>query len=350
MRKILLGISILATTSAMAQTQVVQGVTVGKDYGVVYTLPKTEIGIEIKATRVTYTPGEFSRYADRYLRLSNISGEPSEHWELDEVKATSIGIPDDSQTYFIKLKDKTVAPFVELTPDGLIKSINTAYVGDSDAKSSTDIKPAKRRVNPKDFLTEEILMANSSAKMAELVSKEIYNIRESRNALLRGQADNMPKDGEQLRLMLESLEEQEAAMVEMFSGVTTREERIFNIRLTPTREMNDEIIFRFSEKLGVLGKDNLAGEPVYIKLEDLKAVAIPPDDGKKKQLSGVAYNVPGKARVTIMAGDKKMFEDDLSITQLGVVEYLAESLFNKNSTFKVIFNPATGGIVKMDRE
>lgn len=350
MRKILLGISILATTSAIAQTQVVQGVTVGKDYGVVYTLPKTEIGIEIKATRVTYTPGEFSRYADRYLRLSSVSGEPSEHWELDEVKATSIGIPDNSQTYFIKLKDKTVAPFVELTPDGLIKSINTAYVGDSDTKSATDIKPAKRKVNPKDFLTEEILMANSSAKMAELVSKEIYNIRESRNALLRGQADNMPKDGEQLRLMLESLEEQEAAMVEMFSGVTTREERIFNIRLTPTREMNDEIIFRFSEKLGVLGKDNLAGEPVYIKLEDLKAVAIPPDDGKKKQLSGVAYNVPGKARVTIMAGDKKMFEDDLSITQLGVVEYLAESLFNKNSTFKVIFNPATGGIVKMDRE
>ncbi len=350
MRKILLAISVLTATSAMAQTQVVQGVTVGKDYGVVYTLPKTEISIEIKATRISYTPGEFSRYADRYLRLNNVSGEASERWELNEVKAISVGIPDNSQTYFIKLKDKTVAPFVELTPDGLIKSINMAYSGNDNTEPATDDKQPKRKVNPKDFLTEEILMANSSAKMAELISKEIYNIRESRNALLRGQADNMPKDGEQLRLMLENLEEQEAAMVEMFSGITTREERIFNIRLTPTREMNDEIIFRFSERLGVLGKDNLAGEPVYIKLEDLKAVAIPVEDGKKKQLSGVAYNVPGKARVTIIAGDEKMFEDDLSITQLGTVEYLAESLFNKNSTIKVIFNPATGGIVKVDRE
>lgn len=72
----------------------------------------------------------------------------------------------------------------------------------------------KKKINPRDFLTEEILMAGSTAKMAELVAKEIYNIRESKNALVRGQADNMPKDGEQLKIMLANLEEQEAAMTE----------------------------------------------------------------------------------------------------------------------------------------
>lgn len=44
-------------------------------------------------------------------------------------------------------------------------------------------------------MTEEILIAGSTAKMAELVAKEIYNIRESKNSLTRGQADYMPKDG-----------------------------------------------------------------------------------------------------------------------------------------------------------
>ena len=44
-------------------------------------------------------------------------------------------------------------------------------------------------------------MASSTAKMAELVAKEIYNIRESKNALLRGQADNTPSDGAQLKIM-----------------------------------------------------------------------------------------------------------------------------------------------------
>ena len=34
----------------------------------------------------------------------------------------------------------------------------------------------------------------------------------SKNALLRGEADNMPKDGAQLKLMLDNLNQQETAM------------------------------------------------------------------------------------------------------------------------------------------
>lgn len=91
-------------------------------------------------------------------------------------------------------------------------------------------------VNPRDFLTEEILMSNSTAKMAELVAKEIYSIRESKNALLRGEADNMPKDGAQLKLMLDNLTLQERAMTEMFAGKVTTEEKIY----TSHRPQRDE--------------------------------------------------------------------------------------------------------------
>jgi len=353
MKKIIFIVAcLLPAMSLMAQTEVLPGVTRGKDYGVVYTLPKTEILIEVKANKVTYTPGEFSRYADRYLRLSNVSGEPQEYWELVSVTAKSIGIPDNSNTYFIKLKDKTVAPLVELTADGLIKSINVPFTsGKSQAgNAAATVAPAKR-LEPKDFLTQEILMASSTAKMAELTSQEIYNIRDSRNALLRGQADNMPSDGEQLKLMLDNLEAQENAMISLFAGVHNTEERTFTLRLTPDREFSNEIIFRFSKKLGILNKDDLAGEPVYIKLIDQKAVVIPEENDKKKKLTeGVAYNVPGKARVTITDGRKQYFEDDLSITQFGVVEYLAPALFNKNSTVKVTFNPETGGVIKIDKD
>ena len=103
-------------------------------------------------------------------------------------------------------------------------------------------------------------MSNSSAKMAELVAKEIYSIRESKNALLRGEADNMPKDGAQLKLMLDNLNQQETAMTEMFSGKIKKEPKTFTIRLTP-KEMKDEVAFRFSRKLGVVANNDLAGEP-----------------------------------------------------------------------------------------
>ena len=311
MKKLIILTGLLLSTSAYAQTEVTAGVTRGKDYGVTYALPKTAINIEVKVNKVTYTPGEFSKYADRYLRLTDVSGEPQEYWELVSVKAKSVGIPDSEHTYFVKLKDKTVAPLIELT--------------------------------------EEILMAGSTAKMAELVAKEIYNIRESKNALVRGQADNMPKDGEQLKIMLANLEEQEAAMTEMFSGTLNKDEKIFNIRLTPDKEMDNEVAFRFSKKLGIVANNDLAGEPVYITLKNLKTVNVPEDDGKKK-VDGIAYNVPGKAQVTLTEGKKQWFNGELPVTQFGTIEYLAPALFNKKSTVQVTFNPDTGGLIKVDRE
>ena len=192
-------------------------------------------------------------------------------------------------------------------------------------------------------------MAGSTAKMAELVAKEIYNIRESKNALVRGQADNMPKDGEQLKIMLANLEEQEAAMTEMFSGTLNKDEKILNIRLTPDKEMDNEVAFRFSKKLGIVANNDLAGEPVYITLKNLKTVNVPEDDGKKK-VDGIAYNVPGKAQVTLTEGKKQWFNGELPVTQFGTIEYLAPALFNKKSTVQVTFNPDTGGLIKVDRE
>ena len=200
-------------TSAYAQTEVLTGVTRGKDYGVVYALPKTQIEIEIKANKVNYKPGEFSKYADRYLRLTNVSAEPEEYWELNSVKVKPVGVPNSEATYFVKLKDKTVAPLMELTEEGLIKSINVPYSSNNAKNAANNTVVPQRKANPRDFLTEEILMASSTAKMAELVAKEIYNIRESKNALLRGQADNMPSDGAQLKIMLDNLNLQEEALL-----------------------------------------------------------------------------------------------------------------------------------------
>lgn len=338
-----------ATVIGFAQTEVVAGVMRGKDYGVTYALPKTQIEVEVKVNKVNFTPGEFSKYADRYLRLSNVSSDPEEYWELVSVKARPVGIPDSENVYFVKMKDKTVAPLVELTEDGIIKSINMPLDNKKSIPATPVVPALKKSSNPRNYLTEEILMASSTAKMAELVAKEIYSIRESKNALVRGQADFMPKDGAQLKLMLDNLEEQERAMTEMFSGVRNKEEKTYTIRLTPNKEINNEVAFRFSKKLGIVANNDLAGEPVYISLKDLKTINIPQDDGKKK-VEGIAYNVPGKALIVLREGKNTLFEDEVPVTQFGTVEYLAPVMFNKNTVTKVLFNPTTGGLVKVERE
>lgn len=45
--------------------------------------------------------------------------------------------------------------------------------------------------------------------MAELTAREIYNIRDSKNTILRGQAETMPKDGASLQLVIDQLNKQE---------------------------------------------------------------------------------------------------------------------------------------------
>ena len=101
--------ALFLSTTALAQTDVTTGVMRGKDYGVTYMLPKTEIEIVLQATKHTYTPGEFCRYADRYLRLNNVSAESEEFWTLDKIETRIAGVPDKDNVYFVKMKDKTVA-------------------------------------------------------------------------------------------------------------------------------------------------------------------------------------------------------------------------------------------------
>ena len=312
-------------TSTYAQTDVTTGIMRGKDYGVTYLLPKTEIEIVVEATKHTYMPGEFCKYADRYLRMNNVSADPDIYWTIDKLQTRVTGVPED----------------------GIVRSINMPLSGRTEPATKITAT-AQEIIDPRKFLTEEILMASSRAKMAELVAKEIYNIRESKNALLRGEADNMPQDGAQLKIMLDNLNLQERAMTEMFSGTLKEEPQTFTIRLTP-KEMDNEVAFRFSKRLGIVANDDLAGEPYYISITDLKTPAIPEEDGKKK-VDGVAYNVPGRAHVILTGNNKKIFDGELPVTQFGTIEYLAPVLFNKNSTIKVLFDTATGGLIKVDRE
>lgn len=349
MKKGLIAIGLLAAVSAGAQD--VSSYTPGTlPDGVVYYLPKTKLEIKVTVHKITYTPGELCQYANRYLRLEGVSAKPDEYWELQSVQVNTIGVPDEQKAYAIKLKDKSVTSQVELTEEGIIKAINTTSPKEKNTPTAPVAGKAKR-VDPRNFMTEEILLAGSTNKMAELVAREIYNIRESKNSLTRGQADYMPQDGAALKIMLNNLEEQEKAMTEMFSGYTDRTIQTFTFYVEPEKEIRDQIVFRFSKKLGVLKEDNLAGEPIYVTITDESVIPAADEEAKaKKKLDGVIYNIPGKGRVSIESADKSYYEDELPITQFGETEVLTDNLFNKKINTRVIFNPITGGIVKIDKD
>lgn len=347
------GATLLLTTSALAQTEVTVGVMRGKEYGVTYMLPRTEIEIMLQVTRHSYTPGEYCKYAEQYLHLTDVKPNASVNYTLDKVTMRPIGVPDKEHIYFVKLRDKTVAPLMELTEEGIVRSINMPFSGtkaESNQPNSPTTAPAEETLDPRSFLTQDILMASSNAKRAELVAKEIYDIRDSRNALLRGEADNMPQDGAQLKLMLDNLNRQEQAMTEMFAGHVEKVTEQIPVRV-PVKETKGQVAFRFSHHLGLVDGENLAGEPYTLVVTNLNPSMSAPltEEERKKQLDGVAYNVPGRARVQLIYRGEILYDQELSIAQFGTREYLAPVLFNKTTTTKVLFDINTGGIIKVDR-
>jgi hypothetical protein len=188
--------------------------------GAVYFLPKTAVKVTIQVEKTTYTPGDFCKYAERYLRVKGVSPTPSVSYRITTIRQEAIAVADTAKRYAVEFNAKTSACNVNLSNDGILLSINTDPEKRPVAKS---FKPAPRpaAINPRQYMSEEILAAGSTAKMAELTAQDIYEIRESRNLLVRGQADNMPKDGEQLRLMLSQLDLQDHSMTSLFTGITT---------------------------------------------------------------------------------------------------------------------------------
>ncbi len=335
------------TNLCFAQTEVLNYIP-GMTDGVTYFLPKTAIDITVKAEHTTYTPGDFCQYAEKYLRLNDISTSANETWTIKRVTIRPTGVPDTTKVYTVKLKERTVAPLMDLTEDGIIKAINTTLAVTPEQKEQPEEPEVE--LNPRDYMNEEILMAGSSAKMAELAAKEIYNIRESKNTITRGQADSMPKDGESLKIMLKNLDEQERALMQLFTGKTKRETKSVTVRVVPTGDLNKEVVLRFSKKLGFVDADDLSGAPLYLTVTNQKSIpqpAVANEKGKRK-IAGVIYNVPSKADIVIADMNKTFYKGEINIAQFGNTEVLVGSLFNKKTTTKVTFDPTTGGLLKIE--
>lgn len=337
----------LASLAGLAQTEV-EVFTPGSTLeGIAYYLPQTAIRVTVVAEKTTTRPGDFNKYADRYLRLQNVPTEESTHWTIKSVKMEPFGVPDKNKAFSIKLKSKTVAPLVGLSRDGILLSINT----DAEEETLPDLPQGTKATqpeNPRNYMTQEILTAGSTAKMAELCAQEIYDIRDSKNALIRGEADNTPKDGAQLKLMLDQLDKQANVLQSLFSGTTTTSTEVFAFTFTPQQETDKEILFRFSEKLGVVDIDDLAGDPVYVSIKktDMLPARVPNeavDKKKEKMEKGVYYNVPVRTKLAISYKQHELTSIETPMAQFGIVEILSNMLFDKKTTTKVTFFQSTGG-------
>ena len=306
--------------------------------GIPYFLPKTGIRLAVMVEKTTYTPGELAMYGEKYMKLFNTPMEKSTEYRVVGINITDFGTPDSTKHYVAAMDKKHSISDVRLADNGVLLAINATPPAPKQPKNFVPAR-AKRPLNPKDFMSQDILSAGSSAKMAELIAKDIYDIRDSRNQLSRGQADAMPKDGEQLRLMLNNLDLQERALMQVFAGTTVKDTTETIINFVPTKPVEREILFRFSRHYGMADKDDLGGIPYYISVEDLHSIP-----------AMQASVDRGKVKVSVAQENNMRAVIELYMAQFGKTEPLSGELFGKKQLTQMVVSPVTGAIESVKTE
>lgn len=351
LKSIVAVLALLAPAVAPAQQTRVLTADKHNEYGLVYSLPITSVRFDVKARHTTSKAGPFFQYAKKYIGTDKVIKEDSELWEIVSVTATPFGTPDPDNKYLMQLKPGALT-WICVDDNGMLLSINKETEAPEIAPADGN-EVVKEAVDPKEYLqyvNEDFLASQSSAKQAQMLSESLMEVRDSKISLTRGTAESMPADGRQLELMLNSLSHQEEAMTAAFAGTTQVETVTRSFTFTP-QEDGKSMLFRMSDFAGFVDTDDYAGKPVYLTVEVTQKGELPTDskgEEKKYPKDGVAYVIPGTAHLSLSSEGKELWSGDMECSQFGVVFGLQPSLFSdrKERSFAV-FNPVNGALVRI---
>lgn len=352
--KIALTIAAVALFALGAGAQTTTKLEAGKnnEYGLIYSLPRTVFDIVIETETTEREPGEFSNYARRYLNIDDAIRTASKSATVKSVTIVPRGEADPENKWAMQFKPGAT-PFVILGEANVPLALNTEDIPEmvsvelpvAVAASPTPLETPEAR----QAVTQEMSQSASTSKRAELAAQRIFELRDTRNDLISGQAENTPPDGRSLQLALDNLSAHEAALTAMFAGTERKYTEVSTVTFVPEDEdIKNKVIARLSATEGIVGADDLSGEPILLSMHITERGFLPKDEKgevKKFPKGGVAYNIPGSANIEVDFRGKTYAEEKADISQLGVTFGLDPRLFtDKKAPAFILFNPTTGAI------
>ena len=318
----------------------------------VYYSPKTEVQVEFFYTVEIQERGQFADFAEAMLGATDFVKENSTVYTLRDVKAGTVTGTDYSRPHKVNT-DGDIPALLTINHKGLLTGYNMPYEAPApkpkpfDEACHKDKHPCHRsQVAP---YPEEVLKAATPLAQANEVAKQIFHIRETRMYLLNGEAEQLPADGESMRLVLEELYRQEQALTELFTGKRHMRREQKTMLFEPSNEV--QYLF-FSEENGFTDSDNIDANTIEIRMSSLQPNRQAPQKKQKKgpELSQIVYNIPGVCNVEVLYKGQLMAERDIPVAQWGIDVALPKSLFIGKELPKIIFSEKTGNIVSINND
>ena len=257
--------------------------------GIVYSLPRVGIAIEVKAVGRTHIPGPYASFAKKYLGLDNVISKQATSWHIEDVSLSTFSEPDPNAVF----ESNSSQPiWISLAPNGVISGVNI-----ESRNSSALIVPSKFIKNenqPIDVLTDlsshefydiildsltgsEKMVGKSLEQKAREAADFLIKLRKRKLYEIVDSYDELPPDGDAYKVMVKEIDQIERRYSELFVGRTINHCEKASFLYMPEGKKSD-IVFRFSEEKGILPKSDISGKPIMIQIESA--------DKQKSKLNG----------------------------------------------------------------
>lgn len=346
-------------SSIFVSAQTTQKLSASKvnEYGLIYSLPSTVIDVTVETLCTEKQPGEFCLYAPKYLGVEPIIAS-STVYTLKSITLNQRAVANTTERYLVQFKAGST-PYMILSDAGMPLTINSESIIPAPSPTVVSAQAAQPTIletpAASHAVTAEMLQAISSAKKAELAAARIFELRQNRNEIIAGSADNMPSDGQAMQLALDNLAAQESALTAMFTGTTRTSTQVetFTIQLPDSIEDDswETVVARVSVLNGIVDADDLTGDPIKLTLSITKRASLPVNEkGEEKRFpkGGLAYCIPSTGLISTEFMGHPTGSKEIEIPQYGIVFGLDPNLFtDKKAPAYAIFNPLTGALVEI---
>ena len=320
----------------------------------VYYSPKTAITLDFTYTVEQQVPGIYAQYAEDMIGADNAVKENKTTYTLRDVRINTNTSPDYTRPHKV-VAEPGFPLLLTINERGLLTGYNVAKP-EKEAPNKpfheTDKKEqhkSKAKVAP---LPEEVLQAANPLAQANAAAKQIFHLRETRMYLINGEVEHAPADGEAMRLVLEELDKQEQALVELFLGKKHKRTQHKTVRINPDQT---ELLLYFSDENGFTDAENIEADTIKVNIaiqaQQYAPTAVVADKKKKKtvELSQLVYNLPGHGTVKVEYKNKMLGNRTVPMAQYGIDVPLAKDLFKRTELPIIVFSEKTGNIVSISK-
>lgn len=353
---VLAGLGILlASMPTLAQTFQTSPYAIGTPLAnntLLYGLPKTSLKVDVELVKSVARKGPFAEFAAKYLQMK-VAQQDIVTWRIANVALSEHFELDPSQYYVITFKNypKNIERLITLTKEGALLDMSlSSFLASGQfapAEITTGFKnmviesPLFQTVDTlfqvmlKDtaFVKEPLVIKKlqhlSKEAQAKELAQQIFDLRQRKQDLLNGEADDSP-DGTTLKILLEQIDLQEAALLSMFTGTSMEIASKRSFVCVPEEGSRKIPLFHFSEQQGFADSKEGAAEVACI-FSPLGEVAVnnmaivhPKSVAKSKKekeilKNSVYYRIPAQVEVKVTVNSQTLASKRIPLYQMGTI-------------------------------